>query len=165
MKRQKAALAAGMQVQCFTLQPHRPTCFVLGTPTHVSLHCSRRGSCLVCSPAAKARASSSRGEELVCCHLFLKGAQSFVGLEEGRGMLQPADPQKADSALAKKLRLHLGSSIEKEQQWNICFAGRSFHWLAHSPRNIHFRSGKLCGDELFSLSWNMCSNLSPMGRG
>lgn len=116
VKRQKAALAAGMQVQCFTLQPHRPTCFLLGTPTHVPLHCSRRGSCLGCSPAVKARASSSRGEELVCCHLFLKGAQSLVGLEEGRGMLQPADPQKADSALAKELRLHLGSSIENKEQ-------------------------------------------------
>ena len=67
-------------------------------------------------PAAKATARSSRGEELVCCQLLLKGAQSLVGLREGGGTLQPADPQKADSALAKELRPHGGSVENKEEQ-------------------------------------------------
>lgn len=109
MRRQEAALAAGA-----TLPPPAPQTYVFSVGgSHPRLTAVLGGEAV---PAAKARVSSSRGEELVCCHLLLKAAQSLAGLGEGGGMLQPADPQKADSALAKELRLHGGSVENKEQQ-------------------------------------------------
>lgn len=114
VKRQEAALAAG--ATCFALQPLVFSAGGSYTRLSVALGGGRCLRCSLPSPLPKPQRAAAEVKSLVCCHLLLKGAQRRAGVGAGRGTLQPADPQKARSALTKELRLRGGSVANREQQ-------------------------------------------------